>query len=264
MQSESADLKQSLLSVLECPVCMEYMRPPIILCVNGHNICNICRPKLDDCPTCRKRFLSTRNVGLEKLAQEVKYPCTYLKFGCNEVFAHNKLVEHQAACRYGQLTCPAAKCSSGIRIVQCDWTGNYKEVKNHLMEDHLEMCFDYGEVELTSLIYMCSYALCDKFVFVYNEVFFRQFCKRNDMFYVVVRYIGPPENAAKYKYKVKFVNKDDTEGVTVMNLTRSSNENLDDVFKSGNCGKLHYDVVNRLTTQKACIKFKLEILKVGN
>ena len=84
------------------------------------------------------------------------------------------------------------------------------------------------------------------------------------MFYVVVRYTGAPHNAANYKYMVNFFNKDDTEGVTVMHLTRSSDEKLDDVCMSGNCGKLHYDVVSRLTTQKAYIKFKPEILKVGN
>ena len=261
MQSQSTDLEQSLLSVLECPVCMEYMRPPIRMCVNGHNICNICRPKLDVCPTCRKQFVSTRNVGLEKLAQEVKYPCTYRQFGCEEVFAHDKLVEHETRCLYRQLTCPAAICISGM---QCDWTGNYNEVKNHLMENHNETCLDYREVALSPFILLCFHAWCNKFVFIYDEVFFRQFCERNGIFYVVVQYIGPPENAAKYKYKVEFVNEDNTEGVTVMHLTRSFDENLDDIFKAGNCGKLHYDVVKRLTTQKAYIKFKVEILKVGN
>jgi hypothetical protein len=49
-----------------------------------------------------------------------------------------------------------------------------------------------------------------------------------------------------------------------MHLTRSSGENLDDIFMSGNCGKLRYDEVNRLTTQEAYVKFKVEILKFGN
>jgi hypothetical protein len=132
------------------------------------------------------------------------------------------------------------------------------------MENHIEMCLDYGEVEFGPFLLLCSRAWCNKFIFVYDEVFFRQFCEKNGMFYVVVQYIGPPDNAAKDKYKVEFVNTDDTEGVTVMRLTRSFDENLDDIFKSGNCGKLHYDVVKRLATQKAYIKFKLEILKVGN
>ena len=79
-----------------------------------------------------------------------------------------------------------------------------------------------------------------------------------------MQYIGPPENAAKYKYKVEFVNTVNTEGVTLMLLTRSFDENLDYVLKSENRGKLHFDVVNRLKTQKARIKLKLEILKVCN
>jgi hypothetical protein len=79
-----------------------------------------------------------------------------------------------------------------------------------------------------------------------------------------VQYIGPPENAAKYKYKVEFVNTVNTEGVTLMLLTRSFDENLDYVLKSENRGKLHFDGVNRLKTQKARIKLKLAILKVCN
>jgi hypothetical protein len=132
------------------------------------------------------------------------------------------------------------------------------------MENHLDMCFDYGEVESRNFHGIRHYGWYNKFVFVYDEVFFRQFCERKAIFYVAVQYIGPPENAAKYKYKVKFVNQDDTEGFTLMHLTRSFDENLDDVFKSGNCGNVHHDVVSRLVTPENCIKFKLEILKVGN
>jgi len=177
------------------------------------------------------------------------------------MFAHDRLDEHEAKCLYRQLTRPATRCISGM---QCDWTGNHNEVKNHLMENHIEMCLDYGEVELSPFLLMCSRAWCNKFVFIYDEVFFRRFCWRNGMFYAVVQYIGPPENAAKYKYRVEFVNTDNTEGVTVTHLARSFGENLYDIFKAGNCVKLHYDVVSRLKTQKSYIKLKLEILKVGN
>jgi len=81
--------------------------------------------------------------------------------------------------------------------------------------------------------------------------------------YAVLLYVGPSENAAKYKYKVEFVNADNTEGVTVMHLTRSFDENLDDIFKAGNCGKVHYDVVSRLRNKEGRLKFKTEIFRVG-
>ena len=52
--------------------------------------------------------------------------------------------------------------------------------------------------------------------------FFPSFLENENVFHVVVRYVGPAENAAKFKYKVEFVNKDDTEGVSFMYLTRSA------------------------------------------
>ena len=262
MQSESYDIEQIVLNVMKCPVCTEYLVPPIMHCASGHNICNICRPKFIDCPVCGKWYGSIRNEALEKLAREVKYSCTYRQFGCKEVLALYMLVEHQAKCPYGQLTCPAA--AHPLCIQSCDWTGNHKEVKKHLMEKHLEMCVDYGEVESRTL-HACS-SLCGfhKFVFAYDDVFFRTAGIMNDMFCVAVQYIGPHENAAKYQYRVKLVNKENTEGVTKMHLTRSFDENLEDVFKSGNCWKLHFDVVNHPETQEGDLKFMLEILKVDN
>jgi E3 ubiquitin-protein ligase SIAH1 len=262
MQFESSDFEQILLNVMKCPVCTEYMVPPITLCVNGHNICGICKPKLDVCPTCRELFLVVNNEALEKLAREVKYPCTYRQFGCKEVLALYMLVEHQAKCPNGKLTCPAAQ--HPLYIQQCDWTGDYKEVKNHLLEKHLEMCVDYGVVESRTLHAFSTLDGFHKFVFFYDEVFFRTADVINNIPCVVVQYIGPPDKAAKYQYKVKLVNKDNTEGVAVMHLTRSFDEYLDDVFHSENCGKLQFDEVNRPEAQKGDLKFKLEILKVGN
>ena len=77
MECVAADLSMGLLGELECPVCMEYMLPPITFCLNGHNICNNCKPMLTNCPTCRQPFVNIRNVALEKLARQMKYPCTF-------------------------------------------------------------------------------------------------------------------------------------------------------------------------------------------
>jgi hypothetical protein len=106
--------------------------------------------------------------------------------------------------------------------------------------------------------------ILSQFVFALNEVFFLRFQAHNDTLYAVLLYVGPAENAAKYKYKVKFVNKDETEGVTVMHLTRRFDEDLAEIFKSRNCGKLHYDVVSRLATKERGLMFKTKIFRVGD
>lgn len=43
----------ALASLFECPVCFDYVLPPILQCQNGHLVCSTCRQKLTCCPTCR-------------------------------------------------------------------------------------------------------------------------------------------------------------------------------------------------------------------
>ena len=258
MHSQLADLEQSLFRQLECPVCAEYMVPPITFCVNGHNICNICRPRITVCPTCRQQLLGTRNLALETLASDVKYPCTYQKYGCGEIFAHDVIRQHQDNCRYRRQTCPVARMPNE----RCSWTGIYNDIKEHLKEKHLAHCYDYVDGKMRALKNIAPSMSISEFVFAKNEVFYFRLQASDNTLYVVLQYIGPPENAAKYKYKVKFVTKDNTKDVTIMHVVRSFAEKLDDVFGAGNCGKLHYDVVSRLRDENGRVMFKTEILRV--
>jgi len=236
---------------------MEYMVPPITLCVNGHNVCDICRSKIPLCPICRQQFLSTRNVALEKLARDVNYPCPYRKYGCEEIFVHVRVREHQHRCHYLPQTCPVPKLSN----VQCSWTGIYNDTKKHLKEEHRWRCYEYIEGMFRSMMTIFPGTILSRFVLALNEVFCLIFRTNGDNSYAVLQYIGPAENVTKYKYKVEFVNKDNTEGVTVMHLVRSFGENMDHIFKSGNCEKVHYDVVSRLTSKVSGLKFKTEIFR---
>jgi hypothetical protein len=132
------------------------------------------------------------------------------------------------------------------------------------MENHRGECYDYIDGKFRVVRNFPARMSVSQFVFALNEVFFLRFQAYDDTLYAVLQYIGSPENAVKYKYRVEFVNKDNTEGVTVMHLTRSFDEKLDDIFKAANCGKLHYDVVSRLRDEMSKLKFKIEILRVGD
>ena len=56
-----------LASLFECPVCFDYVLPPILQCQSGHLVCGSCRPKLTCCPTCRGTLGNIRNLGMEKV-----------------------------------------------------------------------------------------------------------------------------------------------------------------------------------------------------
>ncbi|KDR07295.1 E3 ubiquitin-protein ligase sina [Zootermopsis nevadensis] len=109
MNTISCDLRQGLLSELECPVCTEYMLPPIVFCTNGHNICPSCKPKVNQCPTCRQPFVKIRNVALEKIARQIEYPCTYSKYGCTKKVTLDMKNKHEKVCSYNVYGCPLRK-----------------------------------------------------------------------------------------------------------------------------------------------------------
>lgn len=44
---------QSVIQLLECPVCLETIPPPTFQCCNGHVLCGRCRARADRCPVCR-------------------------------------------------------------------------------------------------------------------------------------------------------------------------------------------------------------------
>lgn len=76
---ENFDMKRILdhsssYSELECPVCLEEMKPPMRIwqCLSGHPVCELCRksPRVKDCPTCRQSIVG-RNTLAEKLAKSL-------------------------------------------------------------------------------------------------------------------------------------------------------------------------------------------------
>lgn len=76
LPGQSAELQV----LFECPVCFDYVLPPILQCQAGHLVCNQCRQKLSCCPTCRGPLTpSIRNLAMEKVASTLPFPCKVRK-----------------------------------------------------------------------------------------------------------------------------------------------------------------------------------------
>jgi len=94
-------LNECLPEVLECPVCYECMEPPIRLCRNGHSICSKCRPRLNNCPICRRTILLTRNFALEAVAEQCLEKCGNSDVGCTvKKTSVQDITNHMEICPY--------------------------------------------------------------------------------------------------------------------------------------------------------------------
>ena len=261
METAVSDISKSVLRELECPVCKQYMVPPITFCTDGHNICNNCRPTVSSCPTCKQWFLKIRNVSLENLSLQTKFPCRYSKYGCNDTFPYNAFRKHEAICGYSPQTCPVDYLR--LKLI-CTWIGLAKDVKNHLQTAHRDLCEDYNAQHLLLLPSPDAYIYTYKFLFAYNETFCYRFLIQREIMYVVLDYIGPEENDLKYQYKVMVMNNEDTEGAEVTHLARRFTETEDDVFFPKNCMKLHRDLTDRFRNEEGELPVLMKILRVDD
>uniref|UniRef100_A0AAZ3QD37 RING-type E3 ubiquitin transferase n=1 Tax=Oncorhynchus tshawytscha TaxID=74940 RepID=A0AAZ3QD37_ONCTS len=119
-----------LTALFECPVCFDYVLPPILQCQAGHLVCNQCRQKLSCCPTCRGPLTpSIRNLAMEKVASTLPFPCKYASAGCLLSLHHSEKPEHEEVCEFRPYTCPCPGAS-------CKWQGSLEAVMPHLMTPH--------------------------------------------------------------------------------------------------------------------------------
>ncbi|XP_016652432.1 PREDICTED: E3 ubiquitin-protein ligase SINAT2-like isoform X2 [Prunus mume] len=116
--------------LLECPVCMNLMCPPIHQCPNGHTLCSSCKARVHNCcPTCRNELGNIRCLALEKVAESLDLPCRYQIYGCQDIFPYYSKLKHEKICKYRPYNCPYAGAD-------CSVTGDIQLLMMHLKNDH--------------------------------------------------------------------------------------------------------------------------------
>ncbi|KAH9618200.1 hypothetical protein KSS87_001612 [Heliosperma pusillum] len=123
-------VSSSVHELLECPVCLTAMYPPIHQCSNGHTICASCKPRVHNrCPTCRHELGNIRCLALEKVAASLDFPCKYQNFGCSGIYPYYSKLKHESQCAFRPYNCPYAGS-------ECTVMGDIPDLVSHLKDDH--------------------------------------------------------------------------------------------------------------------------------
>ena len=238
MEGVKQDMYSEIVQEFECPVCLDYMVPPIfVICMNGHNVCNKCAPNLlDECPTCRQPVLSIRNIAMENIARKLKYPCVNQKWGCEEVSPFDKVAKHQAECFHNRRHCPwAPPCG------RCPWAGNTGDLKAHLTQSHASITdlVEAGQ-KLYLVLSSCGKKTLfpDRIVNILDNMFIHSSLFINNTFYCIIQYVGTKKDAEKYKYKFSVSREGGKQKISVTHTVSSDTVGLDSIRGEGNCVQL--------------------------
>ncbi|XP_031280668.1 E3 ubiquitin-protein ligase DIS1-like isoform X1 [Pistacia vera] len=123
-------VSSSVRELLECPVCLNAMYPPIHQCSNGHTLCSGCKPRVHNrCPTCRHELGNIRCLALEKVAASLELPCKYQNYGCIGIYPYYSKLKHESQCVFRPYNCPYAGS-------ECTVMGDIPYLVSHLKDDH--------------------------------------------------------------------------------------------------------------------------------
>lgn len=248
MESQEQDTIQDIISELECPVCLDYMMPPIfVVCSSGHSVCSMCKEELDqECPTCRQPVVNIRNIVMEKVAKRVKYPCVNKKWGCYETFNIDAIIDHESECFYSNRQCPWSAVSH-----TCAWKGDTKDLKRHLTDSHAdetEEVQDGVRLHLSISTYGYKTLFPGRIIATLGEVFIYCASFTDNNFYCIVQYVGPKSEASKYNYKFSVSRKGGAEKISVSHVVSSDTDDLYEIRETGNCVHLPCDLLKPYCT----------------
>jgi E3 ubiquitin-protein ligase SIAH1 len=242
MEKSPSDLDEDLRKELECPVCFEFMKPPISICENGHSICSDCKPKLKNCPSCRKPFLPVRNLALESLST--------MFLNTNSIPKHSE----SAVTKY---KCPF----STISHEDCVWNGSLQDMKHHMKTVHNNGSDTHRSkgrftIVLTNLSPERHYR---KVVWVGDELFYIVWEVKNGSFYCAVLYVGPKKKASNFTYKFSLTTENGMKNISMLFQTQSVVKEMQHFFTPGCCVLLHYDTVLKFMNSQEFLHCAFEI-----
>ncbi|KFM63131.1 E3 ubiquitin-protein ligase SIAH1-like [Stegodyphus dumicola] len=203
ISSTSNPTTADLASLFECPVCFDYVLPPILQCQNGHLVCASCRLKLTCCPSCRGPIGNIRNLAMEKVATTVFFPCKYSQSGCKQQLMHTEKTDHEELCEFRPYSCP---CPGA----QCKWFGSLDQVMPHLMHSHKSITTLQGEdivflatdINLPGAVDWVMMQSCfgHHFMLVLEK---QEKVDGHQQFYAIVQLIGSRKQAENFIYRLE-------------------------------------------------------------
>ncbi|PNF16918.1 hypothetical protein B7P43_G04209 [Cryptotermes secundus] len=241
-----ATLTKELLKELECPVCLEYFRQPIILCTNGHSVCGKCTAQLEKCPLCRSDFLQARNRTLETVTSKLKVACRNREFGCNAAFTLVNITEHESKCQWRPYKCPMQNCTSECRLT---------DLRKHLINVHRAYLNAETQNSITSLTNFGREPTsnwCRPILFC-DEVFVHVCTVRDSTLYTCVLHVGPEEKTTKFTYCIQIMGRKGT--FAVRNYTCG----MDQIISCGICTRFDYQFAKKCAGHKNILKMNVHL-----
>ena len=128
-ESSDGPMAKKIKSQLECPVCLRIPRElPLPSCPSGHIVCQPCKTRVKNCPTCRQPMPDNMTNSLVGgLLEQLEFKCKYNNEGCQVKMRLKDIQGHEKKCPEGTIKCPDSACGSDVKL---------KDMNEHFLTAH--------------------------------------------------------------------------------------------------------------------------------
>lgn len=249
-------IEEDILNDLECPVCLEFMVPPIYQCETGHSVCSTCKSKINECPSCKRCYRDTRNFHLEKITNRIKYYCKYRDYDCTFVASAQDIKQHEMECKFGPYSCPLHDHTA------CGWKGRLTDIMEHVRHSHEDNML---ELEVVTVPYEeADFNSSDEDCFVMQasgEIFRLLYKYENNLFRWAVELVGPAAEAENFMFILDII--DNTNQHQRLFLKRHCaplGSNCDPFRNDVHCVKIPLDLINCMISND--LTYRIQIVSV--
>jgi E3 ubiquitin-protein ligase SIAH1 len=247
------DLAAGLIKMLECRVCHDIMKPPIVQCMSGHNICSTCDLQLgtDPCPLCRLKKTEVRNLLAEEMCQKVLYPCK--NTGCSETHLLLDMIRHEVNCDFRIFDCPINSL--------CLWKGMLCNILKHAETAHGTNVWHEDSSRTTASDFSESFVETT-LVSSVGELFVWhcEYSFEDSKFLGALKYIGPMENASKFAYVFKLSKNGNRQTVKLKHIVLKETESFSEVFhEMESCIILDYNTIVKRFMNGTRLNYQLSV-----
>ncbi|KAL3283455.1 hypothetical protein HHI36_006599 [Cryptolaemus montrouzieri] len=252
------DSQKGVTEEFECPVCMEYMFPPIHQCTMGHTFCVTCFDKIRRCPTCRCPKGVSRAYALERIHARVTFPCKYKLEGCNEKILGVNLNQHHEVCEFANNPCPFANA------MHCRWYGPKSEIIHHCRKVHptntqsgnhiILKCPLFDLLGLQSAFYFAI-------IQAYGEQF--QFCwslSPTGIMKWSMYFMGKASDIKRYKYQISIGKPNGDFEPIIMSANCEQMVEEHDIFEPKYCLLSNYENMRKRCNKNGDLHYEIQII----
>ena len=188
--------------IMECPVCLDWLRSPVCCCENGHGICSQCRNKVDKCPVCRGNFIGFKMTLLDEVVDMFLIRCSNNSLGCNECYPAGEIEKHEEECFFRKVRCVVCgEKNVDFSDLNNHFNNNHKNDKARSSVDFSEaVCLEIDIKNYTSALFFIIHVAWVDINFLVRY----KYQKEQDILYVSVQFLGKKQaKSCRYIYSVK-------------------------------------------------------------